>query len=116
MRGCRFERCSFHGARLTELRTGSAASRVCFTGAQLNGSTHQRTSFANSRLVYANLFLAVLTDCQMMGVDFTDADLTGLSVEGGDWSWANLRFQNLAEQNLRGLRLPRSRPDRLRPD
>lgn len=41
----------------------------------------------------------------MIGSDFNEASLDGITIAGGDWSYTNLRFANLSKQAMRGIRL-----------
>ena len=44
-------------------------------------------------------------DCRLMGSSFAEADLSGLTISGGDWSWVNLRHQSFwPGQDLRGVK------------
>ncbi len=40
----------------------------------------------------------------MTGSDFSGASLDGITIDGGDWSYTNLRLARLAKQNLRGIK------------
>ena len=41
----------------------------------------------------------------MTGSDFEEANLDGITIISGDWSYTNLRFANLSKQILKGIRL-----------
>lgn len=41
----------------------------------------------------------------MTGSDFEEANLDGLTIKGGDWSYTNFRFANLGKQKLKDIRL-----------
>ena len=58
--------------------------------------TIEGTDFANAVFENANLFGARLADCRLAGASFTAATLTGLVVEGGDWSYVSLRGHDLS--------------------
>ena len=56
-------------------------------------------------LVGANLFVSKFEECKMTGSDFEEANLDGITIISGDWSYTNLRFANLSKQMLKGIRL-----------
>ena len=39
----------------------------------------------------------------MIGSDFASANLDGITIVRGDWSYTNLRYANLTKQSLRGI-------------
>lgn len=41
----------------------------------------------------------------MTGSDFAGAYLDGITIQGGEWSYTNLRQANLSKQALKGIRL-----------
>lgn len=71
----------------------------------LSGSRHDGTAFVNCDLRGANLATAVLAGCKLTGSDLTGARLLGLQVDGGDWSYTNLRSLDLVKVSLAGVRL-----------
>src|SRR5947209_5766406 len=92
-----YENESFRGLDLSGLRTTRCTFLACdFTLAQVNGSEHVGTDFANSTFESANLFGASFAECRLVGASFAGATLTGLTVAGGDWSYVLLRGQDLS--------------------
>lgn len=63
------------------------------------------TSLANCTFSYTYLFMARIEKCRLIGSSFANADLTGVVITGGDWSWSNLRQQTLKELDLRDMKL-----------
>ena len=117
IRNSRFSECDFRGARFDDVVTSRCTFTTCdFTGAHFNSSRHETTAFVNCRFVFASLFTAHFDGCKLMGSSFQDADLSGMTVAGGDWSYVFLQKQDLRRFNLRGpwghARSPRS-PERI---
>lgn len=105
LRASQFIRCRFRSARLKELVTHGCTFADCdFTGAQMHASSHTNSAFLNGLFRSANLFTARFTECKMTGSGFEEANLTGLLISGGDWSYVNLRGHSLARLDLRGVK------------
>lgn len=105
LRNCTFTSCRFRGAQLAgALTTGSQFIDCDFTGAVLNGSIHTRSAFTNCRFTGVNLFAAIFEECKMVGTDFTNVLWDGITINGGDWSYTNLRHANFTRQDLRSVR------------
>ncbi|WP_067618944.1 pentapeptide repeat-containing protein [Alicyclobacillus acidiphilus] len=71
----------------------------------MNASAHRRSAFTNCQFRMANLFGAKFDGCKMTGSSFQEANLTGLTIVGGDWSYVNLRGHTLKRANFRDARL-----------
>ena len=75
---CRFTRCRFVGACLSEMRVrGCQFSECDFSYARMNALECSASSFSNCRFHGANLFLACFEDCRLLGAILTEADLGG---------------------------------------
>lgn len=105
LRECHFERCTFKGVYLDDVTTHNCVFTQCdFAGARFNGSEHQRSAFLNCKFRKANLFLCRFDGCKLTGTSFEEAKLDGMIVQGGDWSYVNLRHHSLKELDLQGVR------------
>ena len=105
MTRCRLTRCRFWGARLSEARIEGCHFEECdFARARLNAAECHASSFLNCLFTDAYLFLARFDDCRLLGTSFAGADMGGLTIVGGDWSWANLRHQSLVKQDLHAVK------------
>lgn len=76
-----------------------------FSNACANAAVFTDTSLLNCTLDKIYLFLARFDNCRMLGTSFADADMDGITVRGGDWSWTNLRLQNLKGLDLSEVKL-----------
>lgn len=70
----------------------------------MNGSFHTESAFENCTFSGANLFVSKFTSCKMTGSDFSGAQMDGVTLIQGDWSYTNLRHTKLGKQDLRGIR------------
>lgn len=105
LQGCRFEQCRFINANLTEALCESCHFSECdFTNARFNASVHKNSVFVNCIFRGACLFLARYEDCKAIGSDFVEADMRGVTLIEGDWSWANLRFVDLAKIECKAVK------------
>jgi fluoroquinolone resistance protein len=105
IRNCRFDECQFTGANMTEIETEYSSFENCdFTDARLNSSVHRFSSFTNCRFRGGNLFLAQFIECKAVGANFTEARVEAITVQGGDWSYANLRHLDLEKLDARGVK------------
>ncbi len=105
-RNTRFVRCRFQGADLRESHTDRCVFDSCdFTAARLNLSEHAGSAFVNCSFRMTKLFRARFVECKMTGSLFEQADLSSVVVAGGDWSYVNLRMQDLSGRKFRSLRL-----------
>ncbi|RNA68523.1 pentapeptide repeat-containing protein [Alteribacter keqinensis] len=103
---CTFTDCQFRGADLQDVKTSGCVFENCdFTGARLNDSTHHTSAFLNCDFQMANLWTVNFSYCKMTGSSFTEAILTGMTIEEGDWSYVNLRLQSLGKQSFKNVRL-----------
>ena len=103
---CRFTRCRFRGVQMGEAQIRDCQFEECdFTGARMNALECAQSSFSNCVFTSAYLFLARFDTCRLLGASFAEADLSGLTITGGDWSWCSLRHQDLSGQDLQGLKL-----------
>ncbi len=106
VQGCRFVRCNFRQADLRQAQlTNCLFERCDFTGARLNGAILTESACLNCRFSLANLFAAEFHECKMTGSSFEEANLGGIRIAGGDWSYTLLRFHDLRKRDLRGVRL-----------
>jgi uncharacterized protein YjbI with pentapeptide repeats len=102
---CVFKHCTFMNASMEEIETSHCRFIECdFKGALMNGSIHTESAFENCMFRGANLFASKFTACKMTGSDFSDAQLDGITLVKGDWSYTNLRHTRLGKQDLRGIR------------
>jgi fluoroquinolone resistance protein len=102
---CTFKKCTFINALMEEITTSSCRFIECnFKGASLNASVHTETAFENCNFNEANLYVSKFTACKMTGSDFSGAQMDGISLLQGDWSYTNLRHTKLTKQDLRGVR------------
>jgi uncharacterized protein YjbI with pentapeptide repeats len=105
-RNARFVKCRFQGIDLRVSRTDHCLFDTCvFTAARLNLSEHTGSAFVNCSFRMAKLFRARFVECKLTGSHFDQADLGSLVVSGGDWSYVNLRMQDLSGRKFRSLRL-----------
>jgi len=105
MTRCHLTRCRFRGARLSEARLEGCHFEECdFARARLNAAECRASAFSNCLFTDAYLFMARFDDCRLLGASFAGADMGGLTIVGGDWSWANLRHQSLMKQDLRAVK------------
>lgn len=105
LKNCTFIKCRFRGIDASEISTENCNFIECdFTGALLTllsiKELHLQIVF-----VGANLFVSKFEECKMTGSDFEEANLDGITIISGDWSYTNLRFANLSKQMLKGIRL-----------
>jgi fluoroquinolone resistance protein len=99
--GCRFIRCRLEGANWEEVKTQRCVFDTCdFRHAKLNGSEHQGSAFLNCRFSFANLYVTRWVDCKMTGSTFEEANLAGVTLSGGDWSYTLLRHHSFKGSNL----------------
>lgn len=104
LKQCTFINCRFNGAFLQELHTISCLFQECdFKGATMNSSIHQNSAFPNCCFDEANLFVAQFIDCKMTGSTFVEADFSGITIKGGDWSYTLLRNHRLKRCDLSGV-------------
>ena len=94
------------GAVLSSATTTGCSFEACdFTDARLNGSEHRRSSFIGCSFKGARLFSGKFEDCRLIGASLEEADLTAITISGGDLSYANLfEKEDLKGQDLRGVR------------
>lgn len=103
--GCKFIECSFKNVRMEEVITKSCLFSKCdFTSTYMNASVHRNSAFTNCDFTYANLFTASFIDCKMVGSILSGASIPGLTIRGGDWSYAYLKECNLKGFDLRDIR------------
>lgn len=84
-----FHRCTFESCR--------------FIGARLNGITFKDCAFLSCAFRDTVLFAVKFEDCKMTGSDFSMSDCSSMCLEGGDWSYTNLRYQVFDKQKLTGI-------------
>lgn len=103
----RFVDCDLTRATLEEVAgTGCVFEECDLTEARLNGSTWTDSAFLRCRFRGTSLFGANLRACKLTGSSFEEtAVLRPLVVDGGDWSFVSLRYQDLRRLDLTGLRL-----------
>ena len=101
-----YKKCSFRSARLIELATDHCEFLDCdFTGARLGGSIHRSTSFLNCNFTDADLYGALFENCRMVGSSFAGSNVSDLKVKGGDWSFVQMRMQELDRVDFSGVKL-----------
>jgi len=104
-RNCRFDECRFTGANMTEIQTEYSSFESCdFTDVRLNSSVHRFSSFNNCRFRGGNLFVTQFIECKAVGANFTEARLEAITVQGGDWSYVNMRHVDLEKLDARGVK------------
>lgn len=86
IRGCTFEKCVFIGCSFKNLTLVNCSFNVCVFKS-------------------ADFFRTLFRDCRLMGCEVLGARCTGMSVQGGDWSYANLANLKFSRQTLHGVRL-----------
>ena len=86
IRGCTFEKCVFIGCSFKNLTLVNCSFNVCV-------------------FKWADFFRTLFRDCRLMGCEVLGARCTGMSVQGGDWSYANLANLKFSRQTLHGVRL-----------
>ena len=105
LKNCTFIKCRFRGIDASEISTENCNFIECdFTGALLTLLSIKELHL-QIVLVGANLFVSKFEECKMTGSDFEEANLDGITIISGDWSYTNLRFANLSKQMLKGIRL-----------
>jgi len=105
IRNCRFDDCRFTGANMTEVETEYSSFENCdFTDVRLNSSVHRFSSFNNCRFQGGNLFVTQFIECKAVGANFTEERVEAITVQGGDWSYANLRHLDLDKFDARGVK------------
>ncbi|WP_052807240.1 pentapeptide repeat-containing protein [Risungbinella massiliensis] len=98
-----FIHCEFCSLDLSEIQTIRCHFEQCnFRGAGLGSSVHKYSSFLNCDFDESNLFLAQFQETKMTGSSFLGANLAGMTIKGGDWSYTNFRNQKLSKMDLRG--------------
>lgn len=96
-----FTDCELVDCDLTEVTTTDCAfDRVVFRNVRLNATRHERTRFVGCSFEGTSLFDAALLGCKLTGSRFGGCTLRPLTVDGGDWSYVELR-----DADLRGLEL-----------
>lgn len=96
-----FKNCNFSGADLSDITIYSCKFDNCnFSGSKLNGSVIKSSAFINCKFRYASLFAAEFTECKMTGSAFVGADCVCFQVQGGDWSYTDLRENDFSKMNL----------------
>ena len=101
-----FVQCDLRGADLRETTTrGCRFDRCNLVNADLSGSVHEGSAFLNCDLRGATLSTTTWRGCKLTGSDLTDARLLAITIVEGDWSYVNLRLQQLSGVDLTGVRL-----------
>jgi len=102
----KFTNCSFRWTDFTEVAVfyGCTFDTCDFSSARLNGVEMKNCAFLTCRLSGATFFAVKLENCKMMGSDLTNTDCALLQIEGGDWSYTNLRKLSFQKQNLCGIK------------
>ena len=90
---------------MRELTTDHCQFSDCdFTAAGMNASQHNASAFTNGNFTYANLFGAIFRECKMIGSNFVETVLGGITIIGGDWSYVNLKQCSFKGLDLRKVR------------
>lgn len=71
----------------------------------MSSALFEDCAFLRCRFVQTRWRFARLVGCKLTGSTFVRCDLRPLTVEGGDWSYVNLRGQDLRGVGLSGVRL-----------
>ena len=96
----------FRGADLSEQELrGQVYEEADFTGADLSSAVFEDCAFLRCRFERTRLAFARLAGCKLIGSTFIRCDLRPLTVEGGDWSYAILRGEDLRGISFAGVRL-----------
>ncbi|MGN6333098.1 MAG: pentapeptide repeat-containing protein [Motilibacteraceae bacterium] len=99
--------CELLDVDLTEVVTRTARFEQCtFAGCKLNASVHEGSSFAGSTFRSVSFFDARFTRCKLLGARFLGTcTFRPFHAEGGDWSFVELRGQDLSGARLHGVKL-----------
>jgi len=102
----KFTKCTFRWTDFTEVSViyGCSFDTCDFSNARLNGVNMKNTAFLSCRFAGASFFAVKLENCKMMGSDLMNTDCALLQIEGGDWSYTNLRNLSFQKQDLCGIR------------
>ena len=99
--GCNFRRADFSDVSVIY---GCTFDTCDFAGARLNGADIRHSAFLSCQFKSASFFGTRLESCKMTGSDLTNTECALLQIEGGDWSYTNLRKLSFQKQNLCGIR------------
>jgi fluoroquinolone resistance protein len=83
-------------------------SECNFKAAHMNASLHESSAFTNCQFEYANFFSILFRECKMIGSSFVNVNMLGATINGGDWSYTNLRLNNLKGLDLRKTKFVRA--------
>lgn len=103
--GRRFVECSFAAADFSELGrcVRCTFDRCDFTMARWNGVEIKDSAFLGCNFKFANFFATVFDHCKMTGSSFAEAESELMTIDGGDWSYTELREIRFDRKQLRGI-------------
>jgi len=102
----KFTKCSFRRADFSDVSVFFECTfdSCDFSHARLNGVNIKNGAFLSCQFNGASFFAVKFENCKMMGSELINTDCSLLQIEGGDWSYTNLRKQSFQKQNLCGIR------------
>lgn len=102
----KFTKCTFRWTDFSGVSVmyGCSFDTCDFTNARLNGVNMKNCAFLTCRFSGSSFFAVKLENCKMMGSDLTNTECAMLQIEGGDWSYTNLRNLSFQKQDLCGIR------------
>lgn len=105
--GRQFVRCDLSRAVLEEVTASGCVFEECdLTEVRFNGSTWTDSAFLRCRLRGVSFSGATLRGCKLTGSRFEETCvLRPMTVEGGDWTYVSLRYQDVHKLDLTGVRL-----------
>ena len=98
--GCKFRRADFSDVSVIY---GCTFDTCDFAGARLNGVNIKQSAFLSCQFNGASFFGTRLENSKMTGSDLTNTDCALLQIDGGDWSYTNLRKLSFRKKKSRRL-------------
>lgn len=82
----RFRSCRFDGSELVDVTWDRCVLENCsFASCLLSGVTFRQCAATNCLFRFASFFAVDFCSCKMTGANLVDADVTGLTIDGGNW-------------------------------
>lgn len=101
-----FNNCDFSSSDFTDVEIvhGCVFNECNFASSKLNGVKFSSCAFLGCRFKYATFFATVFDECKMTGSAFEGSDCELMQINGGDWSFCQLRYLSFCKQSFENIR------------
>ena len=101
MENIRFEKCSFVGVNFSESDLTSITFDRCkFVSCKFSVTNFSKCGLLNCAFKFCSMFSAEFHQCKTTGTSFSEIEMSTVTVNGGNWSYTNLRYCDFSSKKL----------------